>query len=609
MKDRRLRPGGALPKARVAESQRARVYGAIVASCAERGYHGTRLEDLEEISGVSGRSFYELFPDKAAAFVEALKILLQTTVDQVLFDPTPGDWETGVSDRLHALSELLDQQGPAAKMCLVEAYAAGPQAVDLLEQATRHAERLIRERLAESPERAAMPPEMAVAAVGAVLEVMRSNLMRGATIPIPALLTFLLSYRPPSRPVRSAARAPEIRPETVEASDHAERALRAFEELLTEMRYAEVTMEQVAARARMSRRTLYANFADRERLLSAAIDSACAQALAVTVPAYHRHEVPAEGLRAAIEALLAFLASRPNLAHLLLISSNEGGEPALRRRHQGLRPLRSVLRDLPSAPPGAALSGLAIEASVGGLLGLMRRRLLDDGSGALVGLGPICTYMVLAPLIGVEQATTAAEGRAYRRVRPDLYAAMVGVQADAKSARLLLTFSQGAARTAAEAAADAGIPLAESESMIANLVENGLLHALGTTDDGKERLYRSHWPLIETAKWATIEQGNREAASAEIGRVIEAEVEEAFAAGTFDSRPERHLARIPMRLDEQGWQELHDQLVLTVEACLDIGARAGVRLTAAEDPDGGIPARVYIVSFEAPGRGGVDGSH
>src|SRR6476620_3098833 len=68
LRQRRLRPGPGVPRDAVLANQRERLFGAMVASVAERGYSATTLGDLIEISGVSSRTFYDLFPDKQACF-------------------------------------------------------------------------------------------------------------------------------------------------------------------------------------------------------------------------------------------------------------------------------------------------------------------------------------------------------------------------------------------------------------------------------------------------------------------------------------------------------------------------------------------------------------
>ena len=48
-----LRPGPGTPPADVARNQRERLFGAMVACVAERGYAATRVTDLVAMSGVS----------------------------------------------------------------------------------------------------------------------------------------------------------------------------------------------------------------------------------------------------------------------------------------------------------------------------------------------------------------------------------------------------------------------------------------------------------------------------------------------------------------------------------------------------------------------------
>src|SRR6266576_3593372 len=72
LRKRRLPPGPGRPREDVLAHQRERLFGAMVASVAMRGYRATTVGDLAEISGVSSRTFYDLFPDKEACFLATL---------------------------------------------------------------------------------------------------------------------------------------------------------------------------------------------------------------------------------------------------------------------------------------------------------------------------------------------------------------------------------------------------------------------------------------------------------------------------------------------------------------------------------------------------------
>lgn len=599
-----LRPGPSNDREAVAGNQRQRLFGAMVASVAERGYANTRVADLVETSGVSLRSFYDLFPDKQACFAAAVHSLTHSTIDIVLEGPGEEDWEADSRQRLQTIASLAEAQPAAARMCLVDAYAAGPEATALVEAAAERIEALIRERLAASSRWAGMPPEMAAVAVGAILETFRSRLIGDQAGQLPAtaeqLATVFLDYEPPARALRSAARPPEVRPEEREASDHAERALRAFEALLRAQPFGETTMEQVAKGAGMSVRTLYANFAGRDELMLAAIDSAGAQAVAAALPAYRRGASPPEGIRAAVTALLGLLASRPNLAHLLLVAAYEGGAPALRRRSEALRPLEDMLAR--AAPAQLSVSRMLLsEALLGGLLWLARRRMLEAGPGTLLGLAPICTYITLAPLLGAEQATAAAEGKSYRRQPPALAQSLRFSAGDPDEVRVLSLLSQEPL-SVEELAEKASLSRKEVEVTVARLLEGGVIEQAPWTEVGIAPVYQSRWPVWSTAEWERRSLSERERLSAEINAVMREEVDDAVAAGTFDRHLLRFLVRIPLWVDQQAWEELHDALTLSMEECASIQQRARQRLDAQGDSAKSFPVRVHMVSFEPAPR-------
>ena len=76
LRDRKLRPGRRLPAEEVARNQRERLFAAMVAVVAEKGYDGTRVEDLLELSGVSRSAFYEHFSGKEDCLLAAIGAFL-----------------------------------------------------------------------------------------------------------------------------------------------------------------------------------------------------------------------------------------------------------------------------------------------------------------------------------------------------------------------------------------------------------------------------------------------------------------------------------------------------------------------------------------------------
>ena len=72
--------GPGTPREEVERNQRERLFGAIVACMAAKGYEATTVADLTEISGVSSRTFYDLFSHKKACFLEALQAMIKAAI-------------------------------------------------------------------------------------------------------------------------------------------------------------------------------------------------------------------------------------------------------------------------------------------------------------------------------------------------------------------------------------------------------------------------------------------------------------------------------------------------------------------------------------------------
>ncbi|HET9677944.1 MAG TPA: TetR/AcrR family transcriptional regulator [Solirubrobacterales bacterium] len=429
LREKRLPPGPGRPREEVLANQRQRLFGAMVASVAERGYIATTVNDLVEVSGVSSRTFYDLYPDKKACFLATLEAMIEAAAAYALqsageklantqpagvqLPPGPngaGSWEQQARFGFDAFAGMIAAQPASARLALLEAYPAGPEAVTLIENATAGFEWLAQQTLEQSPERAGMPAEMVAAHLGAQLEITRARLRRGEEAELPGLLDglwdLLLSYRPPPQPLRLAGRAPRFGPETIDAHDHAERALRAFAVVVAEEGYVNTTVEAVLKRAQMSATTFYANFAGKDDAMLAAIDSACSQIMAAVMPAFRRAPDWPLGVRAGYGALCNFLASRPALAQLIAVEIFAAGAAAMERRHETLRPLEELIGEgfehRPTAP------ALAAEAITGAVFTLIYKRLRAKGPGSLPALAPLLTYITLCPFLGAEMACRVA---------------------------------------------------------------------------------------------------------------------------------------------------------------------------------------------------------
>jgi len=105
-------------------------------------------------------------------------------------------------------------------------------------------------------------------------------------------------------------------------------------------------------------------------------------------------------------------------------------------------------------------------------------------------------------------------------------------------------------------------------------------------------------PMHDGANWAKLPLATREEISAVTFRGIAGETIRAINGGTFDARKDRHQSRVPMDLDEQGWQELVEFLSGSLSELERIKADAAARLEA--DGERGQRFLAALLGFQTP---------
>jgi AcrR family transcriptional regulator len=414
LRDRKLRPGQRLPPAEVARNQRERLFAALVAVVAEKGYEATRVADLLELSGVSRSAFYEHFGDKEECLLAALEAFVGPTIDAIAKvegnEGPLGEEQTRFA--FEAVVRLIVEQPATARMCFVEIYAAGPRAVEKIDRTTDTFQDFVGATLHRIPGREEMPPEIVRAVFGGLRRVIHTRLYRGEEEElvelIPQMWDWGLSYLPPPAPLRRPRWRPSASAGRSDGYDPAERILRALASVVAEKGYPAMTVNDIASRASISLSTFYAHFADKEEAMLAAVDSGSAQMLATALPAFRRAPDWPNAVRGAFGAMFAWCAAEPEYTTLGAIDVYAAGKRVLERRDQVIEGMQALLVPgyelKPDAPPVAA------EAIGGAIYSMIYDQVRRGAIESLSELAPLATYVTLAPFIGIEEACTVANG-------------------------------------------------------------------------------------------------------------------------------------------------------------------------------------------------------
>jgi AcrR family transcriptional regulator len=182
-----------LSRAFVAQNQRERILAAVADVTSVASYAEMTVEDIIVTAGVSRRTFYEHFKNKDDAFLAAYDEVTARLVEQILAAVNAADGFAGRARAgLGAFLDFLAREPAFARMCLVEALAAGPEAIKRRNAVMRAFADLIEHDAHEFlPDRA--PPALtAETIVGGFYEVVYSRVLAGQIRELPGLLPDLL---------------------------------------------------------------------------------------------------------------------------------------------------------------------------------------------------------------------------------------------------------------------------------------------------------------------------------------------------------------------------------------------------------------------------------
>ncbi|HWX88207.1 MAG TPA: TetR/AcrR family transcriptional regulator, partial [Solirubrobacteraceae bacterium] len=158
--------------------QRARMIAAMIDVVSERGRSNATVAHVVSRSGVSRRTFYEVFEDFEDCFLAALDQSIVRASEYVLDAYDPGArWLVRVRAGLIAALEFLEDEPAMGRLCIVETLGAGRRVHERRFGALDPVTAVIDEGRAESRSATALPPLTGEGVVGGVLSVLHARLL------------------------------------------------------------------------------------------------------------------------------------------------------------------------------------------------------------------------------------------------------------------------------------------------------------------------------------------------------------------------------------------------------------------------------------------------
>lgn len=294
------------------------------------------------------------------------------------------------------------------------------------------------------------------------------------------------------------------------------RLLVATVAVLEEQGYEHATVAHVTQRARVSRRTFYEQFANREQCVAAVLRETAAQ-IERELAAAGLAELPwRERVRAGLWTILCFLEREPALGRVLVVHAQRGSGPVLQARAEIVKRLVAVVdegrRESAGGTRGTCCSTLTAEGVVGAAFAIVQTR-LDEHSGNESQLRDLLgelSAMAFLPYLGAAVARREQTRPLPSALRPARAGATNGAQAAAgdplvglqmrftyRTARVLEGVQRCPGASNRQVADHAGIAdQGQVSKLLARLERLGLL--ANQRDGGRAQGEPNRWSLTPT---------------------------------------------------------------------------------------------------------------
>lgn len=293
------------------------------------------------------------------------------------------------------------------------------------------------------------------------------------------------------------------------------RMLAAAVEAVEEVGYARMTVAEVISRARVSRKTFYDVFTDREDCFLAAFEQALGQGRVMAQEAYDGESSWREGVRAALARLLTYMDEEPGLAKLCVVEALGAGERVLETRSKLLDEIAEVI-DRGRSVAGGTREPPAVTAEgiVGAIFAVLHTRVLENGKEPLTDLLGSLMSMIVLPYLGARAAgrelarpplEVPRERRARASSRHKDPLDGLNMRLTYRTVRVLMVIAEHPGASNREIAEGSGIvDQGQISKLLNRLARLNLVENLG---EGQEKGAANAWHL--TARGAQVERATR----------------------------------------------------------------------------------------------------
>jgi AcrR family transcriptional regulator len=186
----------------VLASQRGRLLDAMADAVAEHGYGATTVAHVVALAGVSRKTFYEHFADKEDCFLALYDAGIAYVLGRIadaLGDETADDAPRArVAVGMLAFLTVLAEEPAFSRAIILEVHAAGAQAIarrrDTLEVFAQRYEEVNALARAQDPSVPPLSHDIALAVVGAILELVAIRVADGESAQLPQLTEPLTEF-------------------------------------------------------------------------------------------------------------------------------------------------------------------------------------------------------------------------------------------------------------------------------------------------------------------------------------------------------------------------------------------------------------------------------